>query len=95
MPIRKRPINRKHDVKDTLDVHGLSKAGSSLTPLVQADGEKIGELRIGRGGLFWWGRKRKVGKRLNRIKIADVLDRLAYGRVMMCSGFGALRGESR
>ncbi len=57
----------------------LVRAKSSLKLAVYADGEKIGQLEIGRGSLYWWGQKRKLNKRLSWSKFAEMMDRLAYG----------------
>ncbi len=69
---------RKHAVKGTLKVHELSKAGTSLHLEISADNEKIGELEIGRGALYWRGGKRKRIKRIQWSRFAELMDRLAY-----------------
>jgi hypothetical protein len=77
---RKRPaVERKHAVRALLNIHELSKAGTSLTLEISAAGEKIGQLEIGRGGLFWWGGRRQKRKRLSWTRFAELMDRLAYG----------------
>ena len=60
----KRRLERKHAVRGLLKVHEFTKAGTSLNLEISADGEKIGELEIGRGGLYWWGGHRQKRKRL-------------------------------
>ena len=50
-----RSVVRKHEVKAKLANFELVKAGSSLNLEVFANDEKIGELEIGRGSLFWTG----------------------------------------
>jgi hypothetical protein len=42
---------RRHEVKAALQVHGLTKAGTSLNLRIYADRKKIGEMEIGRGSL--------------------------------------------
>lgn len=74
-----RHVERKHSVRAYLSVQELSKAGTSLTLEIHALGEKIGQLEIGRGGLFWWGGKRHKSKRLSWTDFAELMDKRAYG----------------
>ena len=77
---RKRPApERKHAVRAMFNIHELTKAGTSLTLEISAAGEKIGQLEIGRGGLFWWGGRRHKSKRLSWTRFAEIMDSLAYG----------------
>ena len=78
-PRRKRST-RTHAVRATLSVHELTKAGTSLTLEISARGEKIGELEIGRGSLYWRGGKRQISKRLPWPRFAELMDELAYGK---------------
>jgi hypothetical protein len=75
----KKKYRRKHEVDASLSNVELVRAKSSLKLAVYADGEKIGQLEIGRGSLYWWGQKRKLNKRLSWSKFAEMMDRLAYG----------------
>jgi len=75
----KMEYRRKHEVDASLSNVELVRAKSSLKLAVYASGEKIGQLEIGRGSLYWWGGKRKLNKRLNWSKFAEMMDRLAYG----------------
>ncbi len=70
---------RKHVVKGELANFELAKAKSSLNLEIFANDEKIGELEIGRGSLFWYGRNRHKSKRLNWSRFAEMMDVLAYG----------------
>ena len=70
---------RKHAVRALFNIHELTKAGTSLTLEISAAGEKIGQLEIGRGGLFWWGGRRQKSKRLSWTRFAEIMDTLAYG----------------
>ena len=74
---RKR-TRRVHSVKAELQVKALTRAGSSLKLVVYAQKLKIGELEIGQGGLYWWGRSRRSYKRLSWTKFAAVMDEIAY-----------------
>ena len=71
---------RKHEVKANLANFELAKARSSLTLQIYANKEKIGELEIGRGSLYWQGRKKQRSKRLDWSRFADMMDELAYGK---------------
>jgi len=75
----RRRAERKHAVRALLSVHELTKAGTSLTLEIHAAGEKIGQLEVGRGGLFWRGGRRQRSKRLSWSRVAELLDELAYG----------------
>lgn len=69
----------KHTVKASFQVPVLSKAGSSLNLEIFASKQKLGELIIGRGSLFWYGRNRQKRKRIPWTSFAEMMDRLAYG----------------
>ena len=76
---RRKPMDAVHTVKAALHVPGLSKAGSSLTLHIYARREKIGEIELGRGSLFWRGGKRQKRKRIGWSRFAEMMDDLAYG----------------
>lgn len=73
---RKRKSVRKHEVRATLTVQELTRAGTSLDLEIYAGGEKLGTLQVGRGSLKWWGRKWVHGKRLSWSRFADHMDSL-------------------
>jgi hypothetical protein len=70
---------RRHEVKADLANFELAKARSSLNLKIYAAGEKIGELEIGRGSLYWYGRRRQRSKRIDWSQFAQMMDVLAYG----------------
>jgi hypothetical protein len=70
---------KTHSVKGSLTLKELTRAGSSLNLELYANRSKIGELVIGQGSLYWWGRGRKTRKRLRWSKFAAMMDTLAYG----------------
>jgi hypothetical protein len=72
------PVDTVHTVRAALHVPGLSRAGSSLTLLIYAHDEKIGEIELGRGSLFWRGGKRQRRKRVSWSRFAEMMDDLAY-----------------
>jgi hypothetical protein len=76
----KRRARRKHEVKAALSNFDLAKAGSSLNLQIYANQEKIGEMEVGRGSLYWYGRGRHKSKRIDWSKFAAMMDSLAYGR---------------
>jgi hypothetical protein len=78
---KRRPIShRKHEVRANLANFGLARARSALTLEIYANEEKIGELEVGRGSLYWQGGKKQRSKRLNWSRFAEVMDELAYGK---------------
>lgn len=70
----------KHVVKAELANFELVKAGSSLRLEIFSNDEKIGELEVGRGSLYWYGRKRKKRQRVDWSRFAEMMDELAYGK---------------
>jgi len=77
---RRKPSPRKHEVKADLSNFELARARSSLNLNIYARGDKIGELEVGRGSLYWHGRKKQRSKRIDWTKFAEMMDELAYGR---------------
>lgn len=77
--VKKKSANRKYAVNASIDNLSLAKAGSSLRLVIDAKGEKLGELQIGRGSLFWWGANRKTRERIPWGKLAEILNEMAYG----------------
>ena len=75
---RKSRPKHRHEVKAALAHFDLAKAGSSLNLQIYAADEKIGELEVGRGSLYWYGRNRHKSKRINWTRFAEMMDRLAY-----------------
>jgi hypothetical protein len=52
----------KHAVSAVLRVGELTNAGSSLDLEIFAEGSKLGDLVIGRGSLYWFGKGRQKRK---------------------------------
>jgi hypothetical protein len=75
---RKKRTHKTHSVRADLGIRELSRAGSSLNLRLYANGAKIGELEVGRGSLFWFGRNRKKRKRIRWSAFAEMMNRLAY-----------------
>jgi hypothetical protein len=75
---RKAPPPHKHDVHARLNIPHLAKAGSSLELEIFAEGEKIGELVIGRGSLFWRGGKRVKRRQISWTRFAEIMDQMTY-----------------
>jgi hypothetical protein len=62
----------------TLNVPQLTKAGSGLELYLYAEGEKLGQLDIGRGGIYWRGGNRRKVKRISWSRFAEMLDDVSY-----------------
>ena len=75
----RRTSSRNFEVKAALANSTLTKAKSALTLQIYSKKEKIGELDIGRGSLYWTGAHRQISKRVNWERFAEMMDRLAYG----------------
>ena len=76
---KRKTANRKHEVRANLSNFQLAKAKSALTLQIFSAEEKVGELQIGRGSLYWWGKHRQKEKRINWTKFTEMMNRLAYG----------------
>jgi hypothetical protein len=75
----KKRTTRKHSVKAHVHVHQLTKAGTSLDLEIFAHEERLGDLTIGRGAVYWHGANRKSRKRISWTKFAEMMNELAYG----------------
>ena len=69
------PDRRHHAVRASLRNVDLTKATTALTLVLRADGEKMGELVVGRGSFFWKARNGKKRKRITWTDFADLMDR--------------------
>jgi hypothetical protein len=65
---RRRPasLERKYEVKAEIEIYCRE--------------EKLGELQVGRGSLYWWGAHRQKEKRVSWGRFAQMMDELAYGK---------------
>lgn len=70
--VKRKP--RKHSVRASVQIHQLSKAGTSIDFQIYADEEKIGTMIIGRGSITWFGRNRKTPIELNWTRFAQIMD---------------------
>jgi hypothetical protein len=71
---------RTYEVKAEIHNATLAKAKSALTLQIYRRDEKLGEIQIGRGSLFWAGARRQSAKRIHWGRFAEMMDRLAYGK---------------
>lgn len=77
--MKTKTVRRKHSVKATVQILDLTKAGSSMSFEIYANAEKIGEIKLGRGSLTWFGKNRRNGYEISWSKFAKMMDDLAYG----------------
>lgn len=71
--------SRRFVVRAELDNFELAKARSALKLQIYSRGEKVGELQVGRGSIYWWGAYRQNEKRINWGRFAEMMNHLAYG----------------
>jgi hypothetical protein len=76
---RKSTVERKYEVKAEIANFTLAKAKSALTLQIYRRNEKLGELQVGRGSLYWWGANRQNEKRVPWGRFAEMMNKLAYG----------------
>ncbi len=76
----KKKVERKHEVRAELWNVELVKAKSSLRLEIFASKEKLGELEVGRGAIYWFGANRQKSKRIDWTRFAEMMDELAYGK---------------
>lgn len=67
---------RRHQVRLSLNVNVLTKAGTALELLVFDKGEKVGTIEIGRGSLFWRAGKAKRAKRIDWERFVRTMEEL-------------------
>lgn len=77
---KKKKVERKHEVRAELLNVELVKAKSSLRLEIFASKEKLGELEVGRGAIYWFGANRQKSKRIDWTRFAEMMDELAYGK---------------
>lgn len=77
---KKNTSRRKHSVKGHLQLHQLSKAGTSVEFEIFADGEKIGNITIGRGSLIWQGARKQSSKKIDWSRFAELMNDFCYGK---------------
>jgi len=65
---------RKHSVSASVQIHELTKAGTSIDFEIFSEAEKIGTIVIGRGSLTWFGRKRRKSIELSWTRFAKLMD---------------------
>ena len=75
-----KPQLRRHHVSATLGIQELSKAGTSIKLFVHRDDQKIGEMDIGRGAIYWRGGNKQKWERIDWSRFADMMDELVYKR---------------
>ncbi len=66
---------RKHSARASVQVHELSKAGTSIALEIHAANKKVGQLVIGRGSLTWFGNHWKQGRRFSWSAFAEYMER--------------------
>ena len=70
----KKTKKRVHEVRAELTNVELVKAKSSLKLEVFANKEKLGEIQIGRGSIYWFGANRQKSKRIDWSKFAAMME---------------------
>ena len=71
---KRKGTRRKHAVRASVQIHELSKDGTSIDFEIFADDEKIGTIIIGRGSITWFGRNRKTPIELSWSRFAELMD---------------------
>ncbi|GIW42266.1 MAG: hypothetical protein KatS3mg076_2843 [Candidatus Binatia bacterium] len=64
---------RRHTARGAVTLPSLGRAGASIRIEVYRDEEKIGELGLGQGSIWWYGRKWKHPKRFSWSKFAQLM----------------------
>ena len=72
--VARKRSKRKHSVRADVQIMELSKSGTSIQLEIFAQGEKIGQLVIGRGSMTWYGRKWHKGRRFSWPRFAAKMD---------------------
>ena len=69
--------HRVHSVSANIGVKELTKAGTAIVLEIKHLDEKLGQLEIGRGALYWTGRNRKKDVRISWSRFAEMMDEYA------------------
>ena len=72
--VKAKPRARKHSVSASVQIHELTKAGTSIDFEIFSEAEKLGTIIIGRGSLTWFGRNRRKPIELNWTRFAKLMD---------------------
>jgi hypothetical protein len=75
-----RKRTRRYRVNASVTVQELAKAGSSINLYVHGEREKLGELDIGRGAIYWKGGNKQKWKRISWSRFATMMNHLAYDK---------------
>jgi hypothetical protein len=75
---RSQKASRRHHVSATLGIQELSKAGTSIKLFVHRDDQKLGEMDIGRGAIYWRGGNKQKWERIDWTRFAEMMDELVY-----------------
>jgi hypothetical protein len=67
-------------VKAELGNFTLARAKSALTLQIYARKEKLGELQVGRGSLYWWSAHKQKTRRVSWARFAEMMDELTEGK---------------
>jgi hypothetical protein len=73
-----KPLQRRHHVSATLGIQELSKAGTSIKLFVHRDDQKLGEMDIGCGAIYWRGGNKQKWERIDWTRFAEMMDELVY-----------------
>jgi hypothetical protein len=73
-----KPLQRRHSVSATIGVQELSKAGTSIKLFVHRDDQKLGEMDIGRGAIYWRGGNKQKWERIDWTRFAEMMDEMVY-----------------
>jgi hypothetical protein len=76
----KKKSTRNYEVKADLSNFTLAKAKSALSLRIVNNRKKVGEIQLGRGSLYWWGRGRQRSRRVSWTKFTKMMNELAYGK---------------
>jgi hypothetical protein len=77
---KKKKSTRNYEVKADLSNFTLAKAKSALSLRIVNNRKKVGEIQLGRGSLYWWGRGRQRSRRVSWTKFTKMMNELAYGK---------------
>jgi hypothetical protein len=62
-------------VSASVQIHELTKAGTSIDFEIFADEEKVGTIIIGRGSIAWYGRSRRKPIELSWTRFAELMEK--------------------
>jgi hypothetical protein len=68
-------LDKKHEVRVSVQVLDLSKAGSGINLEIYSEGVRLGTMKLGHGSIQWRGASKQKFKRIDWSAFAKMMDK--------------------